>query len=41
MHVYDTITLPLKAGLNSMHLWSGSSDMPDLDRIIVKDGRTY
>jgi hypothetical protein len=41
IHVYDTITLPLKAGLNSMHLWSSSSDMPDLDRIIIKDGRTY
>ncbi len=38
---YDTITLPLKAGLNSMHFWSSTTDMPDLDRIIVKDGRTY
>jgi hypothetical protein len=38
---FDSTSIPLKAGLNSIHLWSKTSDMPDLSRIIIKDGRAY
>ena len=38
---FDSTSIALKAGLNSIHLWSATSDMPDLSRIIIKDGRVY
>jgi hypothetical protein len=38
---FDSTSIPLKAGLNSIHLWSATSDLPDLSRIIIKDGRVY
>jgi len=38
---FDSTSIPLKAGLNSIHLWSATSDLPDLSRIIIKDGRAY
>jgi hypothetical protein len=34
--------LPLKAGMNSIRFWSSlGQDGPDIDRLIVDDGRTY
>lgn len=39
--LFDSIPLPLKAGLNKIETYSSISDMPDMDRIIVKDGRVY
>lgn len=39
--LYDSIPLPLKAGLNSIELFSVLSDMPNFSRIAVRDGRVY
>lgn len=39
---YQPCKLPLKKGLNSIKFYTkGGADAPDLDRLIVDDGRTY